>query len=121
MRLARLAELRRANNITQKELAGKLKCSQNMISQWENGTRDPNTSTLNEIALIFDVSIDYLLGVSEKAEPHVEDQLAQKIADILMTDNNEDEQTIIDYLSLNAEDKKIIQKMVRAIKKDAGD
>lgn len=58
----RLAELRKQAGISQRTLATALNCSQNMISQWENGTRDPSTETLKAIADYFNVSIDYLLG-----------------------------------------------------------
>lgn len=57
----RLAELRRQAGISQRTLANALNCSQNMISHWENGSRDPNTDTLKAIADYFNVSIDYLL------------------------------------------------------------
>lgn len=58
----RLAELRQKQGLSQKSLASLIGYSQNMISQWENGTRDPNTKTLQELANFFNVSIDYLLG-----------------------------------------------------------
>lgn len=57
-----LMELRKAKGLSQKQLAAILGCSQNMISQWENGTRDPGTETLILISNYFNVSIDYLLG-----------------------------------------------------------
>ena len=57
----RLAELRKQAGLSQKQLAAILKCSQNMISQWENGTRDPGTKTLKLMAECFNVSIDYIL------------------------------------------------------------
>lgn len=57
----RLAELRKQAGISQRALATALNCSQNMVSQWENGTRDPSTETIKAIADYFKVSTDYLL------------------------------------------------------------
>ena len=49
----RLAELRNNKKISQKELATQIGYSQNMISQWENGTRDPGTEVLKKLAAFF--------------------------------------------------------------------
>lgn len=57
----RLAELRRQAGVSQKALATALNCSQNIISQWETGARDPSTDTIKAIADYFNVSTDYLL------------------------------------------------------------
>ena len=62
----RLLELRKLAGLSQKELAKILNCSQNMISQWENGTRDPSTDTLKAMADYFNVSTDYLLGRTDE-------------------------------------------------------
>lgn len=61
----RLAELRMAKKISQKDLAAQIGYSQNMISQWENGTRDPGTAVLKKLSKYFNVSIDYLLCETE--------------------------------------------------------
>lgn len=58
----RLYELRSKKKISQKELAAQIGYSQNMISQWENGTRDPGTDVLKKLADYFGVTVDYLLG-----------------------------------------------------------
>lgn len=57
----RLTELRKQAGLSQKQLASILNYSQNMVSQWENGTRDPSTETLKALADFFNVSIDFLL------------------------------------------------------------
>ena len=60
----RLKELRNERNLTQKELGLLFNASQNTISQWENGSREISNDRLAEIANYFDVTIDYLLGIS---------------------------------------------------------
>ena len=57
----RLKELRKARRITQLKLAMDLNMSQNTVSRYESGDREPGLAELIQIADYFDVSIDYLL------------------------------------------------------------
>lgn len=57
-----LAELRRDNNLTQKELANLLNISGSSISAYERGTRLPDISVLELFSDFFNVSTDYLIG-----------------------------------------------------------
>jgi transcriptional regulator with XRE-family HTH domain len=57
----RLRELRKSRNITQLKLALDLNTSQNTISRYETGEREPNLTELVKIADYFNVSVDYLL------------------------------------------------------------
>lgn len=59
-----MANLRKELNMSQAELAEKLGVSQQTISKYERGTREPDNETLAKLAEIFDCSIDYLLGRS---------------------------------------------------------
>ena len=61
----RIKELRKAKNITQLKMAMDLNMSQNTISRYENGEREPGLKELVQIADYFDVSVDYLLGRTE--------------------------------------------------------
>lgn len=58
----RLAELRKKAGLSQGKLAQGLGISQNAVSQYENGTREPTLAKLKELADFFGVSVDYLLG-----------------------------------------------------------
>ena len=57
-----LKTLRSDYNLTQKEVAEKLSVSTSTIGMYESGKREPDIETLNKISMLFDVSIDYLLG-----------------------------------------------------------
>jgi repressor LexA len=57
-----IKDLRKIHDISQNDLAEKLNISQQTVSSYENGTREPDISTLKQLALIFNVSIDYLVG-----------------------------------------------------------
>lgn len=58
----RLKELRTENNLTGEELGKKFNVTKVAISNWESGKRYPDLETLLNIAIFFDVSVDYLLG-----------------------------------------------------------
>lgn len=59
-----LKELRKQKDLTQIELSQKLNLDQTTVSKWELGKAIPDTKTLIELAKLFDVSTDYLLGIS---------------------------------------------------------
>lgn len=54
--------LREKAGLTQSEFAEKHGLSQQAISKYENGTREPDLKTLIMFANYYDVTIDYLLG-----------------------------------------------------------
>lgn len=56
-----IAELRKKNGMTQAEFAEKLNYSDKAISKWERGESVPDIATLKQIAVMFGVTIDYLL------------------------------------------------------------
>ena len=58
-----LAELRKDSGYDQKKLGELLGVSYHTISSYERGRSQPNHETLIKIAQLFDVSLDYLLGL----------------------------------------------------------
>lgn len=61
----RLIEIRRANNLTQKQLAAAVGLSEIGIQNYEGGRRKPAFDVLISLADYFDVSLDYLVGRSD--------------------------------------------------------
>ena len=61
----RIRELRKELNIGQAEFAKMCGVQQSCVSKWERGETLPDIETILIIANIFDVTTDYLLGVSE--------------------------------------------------------
>ena len=59
-----LRALREASNYSQHHLAEMLNTTQQTIARWEGGKAEPNLAALRDLALIFGVSVDDLLGVS---------------------------------------------------------
>lgn len=61
----RIKKLREEFNMTQQDLANKLKSSKSVIGLYENETRKPSMEVLIRLSEIFNCSIDYLLGKSD--------------------------------------------------------
>lgn len=64
----RLKQLRKENNLLQKELADMLNVSASTIGMYERNQRDPDTNTLRFLADYFNVSVDYLLARTESRQ-----------------------------------------------------
>ena len=60
----RLKEIRRDNKDTQEMLAKKLDVSTPTVSKWEQGESDPQVKTLIKICRMYNVSSDFLLGLT---------------------------------------------------------
>ena len=61
----RVKELRIENNLTQKQLAEKLQTTNSSVCDWEKGRSQPDLKTLANMAQLFQVSVDYLLGLKD--------------------------------------------------------
>ena len=61
---ARLKQLRTERGISQENLGAELNLGKSTISSYEAEGRQPNYDTLIKLANYFDVSVDYLLGVT---------------------------------------------------------
>lgn len=61
----RIRDLREDRDKTQKELAQELHCSQQVYSNYELGQRDIPTDILIKLSKYYDVSVDYILGISD--------------------------------------------------------
>lgn len=61
-----IAELRTKEGLTQEELAGRLSVTRQAVSRWEMGETTPNIETLKQLSIMFNVSINTLLGSPNK-------------------------------------------------------
>ena len=62
----RLSEVRRTNNLSITELANSLNVSRTLISNYEYGKQLISTSVCYDIAKKYNISVDYLLGISSR-------------------------------------------------------
>lgn len=60
-----LRDLRLAKGYTQKQIAEKLGISTRAYSHYEQGDREPSIALLKQLCKEFDVSADYLIGLSD--------------------------------------------------------
>ena len=61
----RLREIRESYGYTQKQVAEKLHICQQSYDRYEMDTGEPSLETLAKLSQLFDVSVDYLLGISD--------------------------------------------------------
>ena len=66
MYFKRLKDLREDNDFLQKDIAKKLGISQQYYSQYELGKYTMPVELLIELAKAYNVSLDYLVGLSDK-------------------------------------------------------
>ena len=69
-----LINLRKANKLTQLELAEKLNYSDKAISKWERGESIPDVFIIKQLADMYGVSVDYILS-----EHPISEKIKQKI------------------------------------------
>lgn len=62
----RLRVLRKEEGLTQKKLAEYIGTSDDCIFYWETGRSEPGINDIIKLANFFQVSTDYLLGVSDR-------------------------------------------------------
>lgn len=99
----RIKELRESNSWSQEVLADKLNTTKQSISNWEIGKRKPDYETLEAIADIFNVDIDFLFGRKDTTTI-IQNPLSRKLSDkekeILMPFNKlngEGQNKVINY------------------------
>lgn len=61
-----IKSLRMQNGLTQKELADKLHITSQAVSRWEKGEVEPSVSTIGQMAEIFGVTTDEIIGGPDK-------------------------------------------------------
>lgn len=62
----KIKDLREDNDLTQQHIASVLNISQRAYSHYENGTRNLPVEILIQLSKFYNVSTDYILGLSSK-------------------------------------------------------
>lgn len=76
----RLKILRKENKYTQEDVAKKLGLTKSAYGYYEQGKTVPDAHTISKLANIFDVSTDYILGLTDEKNPKKEINNATTIA-----------------------------------------
>ncbi len=75
----RIQQLRVSRNLSQSALGKKINRSKSVVCAYENNTATPPLEVLVQLATIFNVSLDYLVGIDKNEMVSVSDlQLKQK-------------------------------------------
>lgn len=61
----RIRDLREDRDLTQKQVSSELRCSQQVYSNYELGQRDIPTDILIKLSAFYNVSVDYILGLTD--------------------------------------------------------
>ncbi len=78
----RIKDLREDHDLTQDELAEQLGVSKRTLLRYESGVSEPTISVLIKLSLLFDVSVDYIIGI--KSNPEIEEStIKSEIEDII--------------------------------------
>jgi transcriptional regulator with XRE-family HTH domain len=100
----RITKTRESKGLNQAQLAEKAGITPAAVSQIEKGNRVPSIPVLHRIAGVLEVSIDYLMGKTDKSE----------IEDLLQSG---DIKTFFrGFASLSTEDKEVIKKHIDFLK-----
>ncbi len=76
----RIRALRTTRGWTQAELARRMNVTRNGVNSWEQGLSTPSLATLVELARVFSVSTDYLLGLEPLATINVSGLAGRDVA-----------------------------------------
>ena len=68
--MLRIKDVREDKDLLQKDVAEFLNVSQTNYSKYELGKINIPINTLKKLALYFDTSIDYLLGLTDEIKPY---------------------------------------------------
>ena len=115
----RLKELRLANGLTQKELAKSIEVGRTTISEYESGKIVPKHEGLLKLANYFNVSVDYLTGVSDEPatrqhNEHELDKLLNTLDYILM--NEYDSPVRYEGVILNTYEKLMVSQFLEQVR-----
>ena len=68
--MERIRNLREDKDLSQNEIAKILNCSQTTYSRYETGDLNIPVDSLIKLAIYFNTSIDYLIGITDEKNPY---------------------------------------------------
>lgn len=101
----KIATLRKEMKLSQYEMAERLGISRGKLANYEQGSRQPDYETLQQIADFFDVTTDYLLGreivsknESAKIESNLNDEQTNLMFDGWLEMSEEQRQEALEFM-----------------------
>jgi transcriptional regulator with XRE-family HTH domain len=109
----RITHLRKMSHMTQQELSDKLHMDRSTYAYYETGKTTPNFDTLQRIARVFAVSVDFLLGNTDDIETtsvHSPELLSPMDGALMLARLPEDERSFLMlFRQLNSEQRDALQ------------
>lgn len=87
----KIYEMRKAQGLSQEQLAEKLNVSRQSVSKWESGEAIPELERLIAISKIFNVTTDYLLKESDVDELTIRTELLERQQQALLSETKKAE------------------------------
>ena len=103
----RIAFLRDQRGWTQEELSSSLGISRAALSHYEKNRREPDTETLAKIADLFGVSIDYLVGRTNRPDMIVDGDVCEFVSQLELTSD------VLDRFELTVDGRKLTPEEAR--------
>ncbi len=91
----RLADCRKAKNLSQKELAKIFKTSHTTIGKYERNEMTPSIEAAKKLANILDTTVGYLLGENDKVDLFKDPKMLQRFQDIVNLPSKEKESLLM--------------------------
>jgi transcriptional regulator with XRE-family HTH domain len=83
----KITELRKQKSWSQSELANQIKASREAIGKYERNESMPSVETAKNIADVFDVSLDYLVG--DVLKPSFDKRMIERLEDFELLSEND--------------------------------
>ncbi len=110
----RIFRIMRENNLSAKEFAQKVGVSQGNITDWKTGRANPSVPSLQKIANCFNISLDFLLGNTNKES--IEKTLITYLRPLELTDKDFDVLKNFGIAFFNNESKEIMGTIMQEAK-----
>ena len=109
----KIKQLRIESNIKQSELGNKLGFTKSTISLYESGKTYPDYDTLIELSKMFNVSTDYLLGISnDRSIVNMDRYLGDKIISLHNELKHEKIEDLFEDVSLDDKTRKVLESIL---------
>lgn len=93
-----IKHIRKANHLTQKEMADKLDKSPTAIANWEQGTRTPIVRDVLQICKVFGIELDALLDTDISLTYQANTVSVYEITELFKKLDNEQQKIVYDLM-----------------------
>ena len=83
-----MAEMRRQQNLTQRQLAEQIGVSDKTVSKWETGRSMPDNAILLDVCLLLNISVNELLSGEKFTEENYVDKAEETMIELVKETEN---------------------------------